>query len=41
MIENKDTCSMGQMTVRMQINCDGTQIIHTKTLQKFLHENLP
>jgi len=41
MIENKDTFNMLQGTVRMQFNCDGTQIINAKNLQKFLHENLP
>jgi len=35
------TICMVQGTVRMQFNCDGTQIINAKDLQKFLHENLP
>jgi hypothetical protein len=35
------TICMVQGTVRMQFNCDGTQIINAKNLQKFLHENLP
>ena len=39
-LRNITTC-MVQGTVRMQFNCDGTQIINAKNLQKFLHENLP
>ncbi len=35
------TICMVQGTVRMQFNCDGTQIINAKNLQIFLHENLP
>ena len=35
------TICIVQGTVRMQFNCDGTQIINAKDLQKFLHENLP
>ena len=35
------TICMVQGTIRMQFNCDGTQIINAKNLKKFLHENLP
>ena len=35
------TICMVQGTVRMQFNCDGTQIINAKDLTKFLQENLP
>ena len=34
------TICMVQGTVLMQFNCDGTQIIDAKNLQKFLQENL-
>ena len=35
------TICMVHGTVHMQFNCDGTQIINAKNLQRFLHENLP
>ena len=35
------TVCMVQCIVRMQFNCDGTQIIDARNLQKFLQENLP
>ena len=35
------TVCMVQCIVRMQFNCDGTQIVDARNLQKFLQENLP
>ena len=35
------TACMVQGIVRMQFNCDSTQIINARNLQKFLEENLP
>jgi hypothetical protein len=32
---------MVQASVRMQFNCDGTQSVDARNLQKFLQENLP
>jgi hypothetical protein len=30
-----------QSVVRMQFNCDGTQIVHAKDFDTFIRENLP
>lgn len=35
------TICMVQGIVRMQFNCDGTQIVTARNLQRFLEENLP
>ena len=32
---------MVQGFVRMQFNCDGTQIINARDLKRFISENLP
>jgi hypothetical protein len=33
--------SIVQSVVRLQFNCDGTQIIHAKDFEQFIDQNLP